>query len=441
MSSRTSALRFRRPHLRTVWLRPGFLVAVFLAAGAARAASPTATPVGPVQPVAPVAAAPVATDPGEVEDQEWKFVTRLSLAAGYDDNLFIQPSGGKDDYFLRIAPSFAIGIGYFRTEIAPFAPIPHLLARTGEEDLPRKNFAFASYTPNAVLFSKYSHENALNHDFRAAARKDREIWAAQGEFHFQQVTDTEIELGRRTRQTYYDANARGLRQLTGKIAGTLGVQEMYSDFSGGLWSSDTRGSAGLDYQVGGKTKIGGGVTGGYLQVARGGNQTYQQPFVRLEYLPTGKLSFTGRFGAEFRQFDSDVGDRSRFVYDLTGEYRPADGTLLSLSSRRDTQASAQFADENILENFYQGSLRQRFLQRTYVSLAGGLVRRTYEQNRTVTPPFARRDHYYFGRVSASRDVTEHGTVELGYEHRENDSSLSTFDFSQNVATLSASFLF
>jgi hypothetical protein len=419
-----------------------FTFAACLVAGvAARAASSATTPVGPVQPVAPVAPAPVASTPGEIEDQEWKFVTRLSLAAGYDDNVFIQPAGEKDDFFLRVAPSFAVGIGYFRTEIAPFAPIPHLLARTGEEDLPRKNFAYASYTPNAVFFSKYSHENALNHDFRAAARKDREIWAAQGEFQFQQITDAEIELGRRTRQTYYDANARGQRQLTGKISGALGVQEMYSDFSGGLWSSDTRGSAGLDYQLGGKTKVGGGVTGGYLQVAQGGNQTYQQPFVRLEYLPTGKLSFAGRFGAEFRQFDSDVGDRSRFVYDLTGEYQATDGTLVSLSSRRDTQASAQFAGENILENFYQGSLRQRFLQRTYVSLAGGLVRRTYELNRTTTPALARHDHYYFGRVSASRDVTEHGTVELGYEHRQNDSSLSTFEFSQNVATLSASFLF
>jgi len=70
----------------------------------------------------------------------------------------------------------------FRTAVAPYAAIPHFIARTGEEDLPRRDYAFISYTPDAVFFYDHDDENAVNHDVRLAARKERDNWNTHGNF-------------------------------------------------------------------------------------------------------------------------------------------------------------------------------------------------------------------------------------------------------------------
>jgi hypothetical protein len=84
------------------------------------------------------------------------------------------------------------------------------------------------------------------------------------------------------------------------------------------------------------------------------------------------------------------------------------------------------------------------MQRIYVSLSGGFVRNQYEHNAPAAPTsagFGRRDDFTFVRAGSSFDFTRRGTVELSYEHRDNDSTLRNFDFQQNLVSLAASFLF
>jgi hypothetical protein len=374
------------------------------------------------------------------DETEWRFVGNLSLQATYDDNITIRPTNEIDDYVFHVAPSLAFGIGNFRTALAPYAAIPHFIARTGEEDLPRRDYAFASYTPDAVFFYDHKDENAVNHDVRLAARKERDTWNANGEFRFQRVTDADLDFGRRLRQTYYTAQAAGERALTGKIFGGLGARVYRAEYAGGFDSTDFRGNGHFDYQIGPKTRVGAGLAAGFLEVGRGADQTYQQPFLQLVYQPTAKLSFNGQAGQEFRQYDSAVEDRSRFVFAFNSNYEARDATTFNLSARRETQSSAQYAGENIVATLYQGGVRQRFFQRIYVSLLGGFARNQYESNAPVTF-LGRRDDFTFYRASSSFDVTRRGTLELSYEHRDNASTIRTFDFDQQLVSLRASFLF
>jgi hypothetical protein len=402
-----------------------------------------ATPPPPATSTA--SSAPTVSNQAEPRENEWRFVGRLTLLATHDDNITIRPNNEIDDEIFHVAPSFAFGIGNFRTAVAPYAGIPHFIARTGEEDLPRREYAFVSYTPDAVFFREYDDENAVNHDVRFAARKERETWNAQGEFRFQRVTDADIEFGRRLRQTYYNANAQGEMALTGKVFGGAGLRAYRSEYSGGNSSTDFRGNTYFDYQVAPKTRLGLGLAAGYLMVGSGADQTYQQPLAQIKYQPTAKLSFMGQAGEEFRQYDSDVPDRSRFVFALTGNYDASDATVFNISARRETQSSAQYSGENIVATYYQGGVRQRFMQRIYVSLLGGFVRNQYENNvpmNNVPMPvgLGRRDDFLFYRATSSFDFTRRGTLELSYEHRENDSNRN-FDFDQNVVGLAASFLF
>lgn len=427
--------------------RPGYvlgLACILLTSAAAQtASSPASAPATSAPPPARVAPATSSTPslPGDRET-EWRFVGRLAVQGTYDDNITIKPANEVDDYIFHVAPSLAFGIGNFRTAVAPYAAIPHLIARTGEEDLPRRDYTFLSYTPDAVFFVDHDDENDVNHDVRIATRKERETWNAHGELRFQRITDADLDFGRRVRQTYYSANAAGERALSAKTYGGLGFRTYRAEYSGGNSSTDVRGNATLDYQIAPKTRLGIGAALGYLYVEEGADQTYQQPFLQLTYQPTAKLTFTGQAGEEFRQYDSSVADRSRFIFALNSQYEASDSVTLSFEARRDTQSSAQYAGENIVASLYEAGVRQRLLQRIYVSLRGGFVRNQYEHNSPgALAPSGRRDDFTFIRAGSSFDFTRRGTLELSYEHRDNDSTLRTFDFQQNLVSIAASFLF
>lgn len=370
----------------------------------------------------------------------WRFSLLLASLLTYDSNVFIRPSHEKSDFYAHIDPTFAVGLGNFREALAAFAPVPHFLARTSEEGLPWKDFAYASYTPDGVLFSKYHGEDVVNNDARLAGQKERDLWSLNGDLHFQTQSDPVIDVGRRIKQTYYTGNASATYAISGKLTGGVRLYGSRSDYSGGFSSTDSRAGGYLDYQIAPKTVVGGGVTGGYLDAVHGANQTYEQPQLEIKYLPTEKLSFSGQTGAEFRQFSSHIGGRSHFIFDLEGDYEPADGTSITLDSRRETTASAEYTGENIVGSIYQAGLQQRLLQSIYLSLSGGLVHNQYENNERVAT-VARHDDYYFYKISSSRSLTRHGTVALSYEHRKNDSSLAAFEFTEDLATFAVSFLF
>jgi len=374
------------------------------------------------------------------KEPTWKFATLLASSATYDDNIFIQPTDKKKDFYVNIDPTFAVGLGNFRDALASFANIPHFLVRTGEEDLPWKNFAYVSYTPDGIIFSKYHKENHLNHDARLAAQQERDLWTIKGDFHFQTESEPVIDVGHRINQTDYTADLNAAYALTGKLTGGSELYGRHSDYNGGFSSTDGRVAGYLDYQLAPKTAVGLAAAGGYLDVSHGASQPYEQALVQIKYLPTDKLSFNAQGGDEYRQYRSRVPNRSQLVFDVRGSYDPTDSTELTLRANRDTVASAEYSGEDIVESIYQASIRQRFLQRLYLSIAGGLDHNTYENN-VATVTVSRRDDYYFYQTSLSCDVTQHGTVQLSYEHRENSSSLAAFKFTENLYSIAASFLF
>jgi hypothetical protein len=374
------------------------------------------------------------------KEQTWKFVAMLASSATYDDNIFIEPTNKKKDFYVDVNPTLAVGAGNFRDALASFADIPHFLVRTNEEDLPWKNFAYVSYTPDGIIFSKYHKEDHLNHDARFAAQKERDLWTVKGDLHFQTQSEPVIDVGRRINETDYTADFNAAYALSGKTTVGSEVSGRHSDYTGGFASTDGRATGFLDYQVAPKTALGFAAAGGYLDVAHGASQPYEQALAQIKYLPAQKLSFNAQGGYEYRQYQSKVPNRSQLVFDVSGTYDPTDSTEFTVRANRDTSASAEYSGEDIVESIYQASIRQRFVQRLYLTVAGGFEHNKYENNVTAIT-VSRRDDYYFYQPSLSCDVTQHGTVQLSYEHRENSSSLAAFKFTENLYSIAASFLF
>jgi len=404
--------------------------------GVGRAGAQTTTSTASAPPTAALVSGTTAADEGT----DWKFTTRLSAIAEYDDNVFIQPANARSDYSLHLTPSLAFGRGNFRSEFAPLTSVPYFLVRTDEEDLPQKNFAYVGYTPEAVLYDKYTAQDTVNHDARIAARQEDDLTDLHGQLRFQKMTDTDIDVGRRLRQIYYTAEAGGEAALSGKIAAGGDLIGRRTEYSGGFSSTEGRVEGHLDYQAAPKTNVGLGAAVGRLDVSDGANQTYVQPLLEMKYQPTERISLSGQAGEEFRQFGGARSDRSQFVFAADGRYRPTESTVFTVSGRRDTQSSAQYVGENIVGTTGQGSIRQRFFLRNYLTLTGGLVHNNYEENETG-PAISRRDNYQFYKIALSREVTRYGTVELSYDFHQNDSTISQFGFTQNIVGVAASFFY
>jgi len=96
----------------------------------------------------------------------------------------------------------------------------------------------------------------------------------------------------------------------------------------------------LNYQVTESMPVSLGVVAGYDEVAASHqNQTYEQLRARVRYNYTEKLVFDISGGGELRQYENGKSDTFSPVFNLTGAYRPAERTTVSLTGYRQQNAS------------------------------------------------------------------------------------------------------
>lgn len=398
---------------------------------------------------------PAATDSGDASSgfglgggSAWRFVPQLTVIGTYDDNLFITPTHKVSDTYLQVAPALAVGLGDFRGQVSPFAPIPHLLAETGEEDLTRSNFLYFNYTPDFEEFFHQHHEDTVNQDARFAGQEDGERWKLLGSFHYQDVTDPNIYLGGRDKQVYINANVDGSYELTGKLTTGLHLEGDRSDITGGYSQQQGIATGYLDFQATEKTALGLGLSVGDLEVAADPDQTYLQTLLRYRYQATEKIWLTGNVGADFRQLGQGGGDRTTLVFDLNAEYAARESTTFTLTARRATEGAVEYRGVDVWESIYQAAVRQRIGNGFTATGGAGVVWDDYRpfardvvllDETTLAPP--RTDKYYFYKVALGHDLTRHGTVQVAFEHREDSSTVEQYSFTDNLLSLNLSFLF
>jgi len=378
----------------------------------------------------------------------WRFVPQLTVIGTYDDNLFITPTNKVSDTYLQVAPALAVGLGDFRSQVSPFAPIPHMLAQTGEEDITRSNFLYFNYTPDFEEFFHQHREDTVNQDARFAGQEEGERWKLQGSFHYQDVTDPNIYLGGRDKQVYINTNVDGSYELTGKLTAGLHLEGDRSDITGGYSQQQGIVTGYLDFQATEKTSLGLGLAAGELQVASDPDQVYLQTLLRYRYQATEKIWLTGNVGADFRELRQGGGDRTSLIFDLNAEYAATESTTVTLTARRATVGAIEYRGVDIWESIYQAAIRQRIGNGFIATGSVGMVWDDYRpfasdvvllDEMKMVPP--RTDKFYFYKVALGHDLTRHGTVQVAFEHREDASTIEQYSFTDNLLSLNLSFLF
>lgn len=358
--------------------------------------------------------------------RRFAYSLNLRMRAVYDDNIFLTPNAQEGDFYFTIEPQITLGFGDI----------------VGNE----QNYVRLDYAPGAIFYVDHSSANALQH-----------IINLQGQYHFQRLSITlsqDVELlegsnlnslsstsanpvapinldtGGNADQNIYRTNGTFSYDLTGKTSLSGGFQFTINAYEGQLIDSQTvSGNLFLNFTYSPKLTIGLGGTGGYDWGSPNTDQTFEQINARIAYQVTGKVSINASGGVEFRQFGNGNGSNISPVYELDATYQPFDGTSVTLSGSRNIQSSAVNTGQDYSSTNITLGIRQRFLQRLYLSVSLGYENSTYFDTGTGTAT-SREDNYYFVQPAIDLTITRFWTSGAYYLHRKNDSSVFGFDDNQ-----------
>ncbi|PTX98030.1 hypothetical protein DB345_04115 [Spartobacteria bacterium LR76] len=346
----------------------------------------------------------------EAQRRLWRIRPKAGAAMVYDDNIFISNTNRVADVIWSVTAGLAFELGDYRNL--------------------KENFLIAEWYGTGYFYTQNPQQNAFN---QAAALLGQYRWSkltGQVESRYQYLTGPDREVGAFTDRQLFVNALRFNYDYSDKTTFDAEFLQNTQVFKSYLNQYDYRLKLGGDYRILPKVKLGGEGVAGILNVEDSPLQYYQQLRARLRYEATGKLAFKVSGGIEFRQFQGMSEVKLEPVFSLGLEYKPFDGTLISLTGYRDVIGSNSLEGQNYVATGVQFSIQQRVLQKFFVGVAIGYENDTYFATESNIDS-SRVDNYIFARPSISYNVAEWAKTGVFYEYRNNDSNESSSSFYDN----------
>ncbi|HWB04969.1 MAG TPA: outer membrane beta-barrel protein [Verrucomicrobiales bacterium] len=352
--------------------------------------------------------------------RRWTFF--VEGRAIYDDNIFLSANGQEKSSMVMLLT-------------------PSLTFRTGDTMTKRGSYAIVGYTPSASFFIDESDENSLDHTARFELQKSLGKLAVAVDGKYQRLSGATAELSDRVDRDEAGARARAHYDVslrTGIETSVAYNTVRYLD--SGLddydeWVSETF----IGYEFSGHTRMGAGGAVGRLNVDGQNSQSYQRALVRVTTDPTGKITLDAKAGVEFRH--TDAGKQTTPVFNLAAEYRPTGRTSIGVSVYRDVSASGSIENENVTRTGATLRIMQKLSSRFTAGVEAGYERLEYTSTESGAVSSGREDDYFFLRPSLRYDFSEGRRAEIYYSLRQDDSTISDFDFTANQTGLAVGFDF
>lgn len=352
----------------------------------------------------------------------FKFHFGLDTTVYYDDNLYLSNGWEVDDIVYRISPHFGIDMG--------------------DVDGGVDTYGILRYSPHFNIYTDNGSENTIDHDasFEGMYRIQRLAILAYSRFQRQRDAQPNANL-RYDEDTFTNA-LRAVYDVSPKTNLEVGAKNIITDHGGdpGLFdSTEWIYDVVAEYVVSDKTRVGLGYAYGTLDVdGASTEQTYDRPFVRLNWYPSGKLSLDALAGVDLR--DLEFGEKDTFVYDVSLQYNPRPGTAMHLTTYRDVEPSVYFEDQNSTDTGVAFKIDQRIGNRWE---AGFQVGYEWSDFYAVGPVAVapRDDEYYFLRPSLTYAFRDWMDLEFWYRYRNNDSTNEAFKYENNQIGISLNMVF
>jgi len=315
--------------------------------------------------------------------------------------------------------------------------VPHVYEAPPQ---PFGNFVLADYSGTYLFFLDNSEQNTYDQDALISAGWVGGKLSLGFQGKFQSLSSPDVDVGGRVRRYILSAGINANYELSGKTSIEANFSYTSTQYQGFIDSGEFQNEEWLNIQITPKLKIAPGLGFGMLTVQGSDNQPYARVLVRAVYEYSEKLSFNGRLGGEYRDVQHGSEFRNNPVFSLGVSYLPFDGTALSLSSYRLAEASALLAGADYTRTGVDIKVRQRFLQRLYLTLTGGYENLDYHAVSNDSPT-NRNDNTIFGRAAVAVDFTRWGTAEVFYNYQRNSSNHPGNSFTDNQVGIELNFAF
>jgi len=345
------------------------------------------------------------------------FFFGLVVGETYDDNIFISQQKQGDFY----------------THVTPFIDFVR-----GDKTAVDGNYFNVVFRPTFFFYSRNSNEDRTDYYADALYQHQWTRLTLSLEQRYEQLTDASIDVGNFFKREIYTTTLNASYTVDDKLSLGGSETQRISSFddqaisSTDEWVTD----AYAQYQVASKLTVGLGPRIGFVNIAGAPNQTYQDLLARLSYDVSSKINVRLEGGAEYRQFQGSP-DRIFPIFDLSANYTPFDGTLISLSGYRNDVLSYSEIGNDYLSTLVQLSLRQRFLRNFFFVASAGYNLAEYqnESGALATTNGQRRDNYYFVNAGVEWDPREWISVSGRVEGSQDKSTSDQNSFNDSQADL------
>ncbi len=334
----------------------------------------------------------------------WRVVPMLSAGVVYDDNIFISNTDRKGDAIFNIGGGFALEIGDYRTL--------------------EENYLLFEYLASGYFFSKYTEQNSFGQNASLLGQYRFNQLAVQLESQYQYINGAQRQVGGFTTRNLVYNDLRFIYDVSEKTTFDLELSQDSNIYNSPYNSSYYfQATAGMDYLILPKVRIGLEGTAGYTTAENNPDQTYQIVNARAKYDLTGKVAIKATGGVQFNQYVTG-GEAMRVspVFSLGAEYLPFPNTAISLIGYRNLFVSPSLDNQDYWATGVELGITQTIAQRFQVGVAGGYENDTYVSN-VPGVEADRVDNFFFIQPQISYNFLKYLTATVFYEHRFNDSTL------------------
>ncbi|MGA1540052.1 MAG: hypothetical protein ACO39C_06495 [Chthoniobacterales bacterium] len=352
----------------------------------------------------------------------WRLVPMFSAGVVYDDNIFISNTDRKGDAIFNISGGFALEIGDYRTL--------------------EENYLLLEYLASGYFFSKYTSQNSFGQNASLLAQYRFNQLAVQLESQYQYINGAQRQVGGFTTRNLVYNDLRFIYDVSEKTSFDLELSQDSNIYNSPYNSSYYfQATAGMDYLILPKVRIGLEGTAGYTTAENNPDQTYQIINARAKYDLTGKVAIKATGGVQFNQYVTG-GEAMRVspVFSLGAEYLPFPNTTISLLGYRNLFVSPSLDNQDYWATGVELGITQTIAQKFQVGVAGGYENDTYVSNLPGVDA-DRVDNFFFIQPQISYNFLRYLTATVFYEHRFNDSTLQVDTWYDNQVgfEISASF--
>lgn len=348
----------------------------------------------------------------EAAENWWRAVPMLNAGVVYDDNIFISNTDRQGDVIFNIGAGLALEFGDYRTL--------------------EENYLLLEYIGTGYFFSKYTAQNSFGQNASLLGQYRFNQLAVQAESQYQYINGAQRQVGGFTTRNILYNDLRFIYDVSEKTTFDLALSQDNNIYNSPYNSSYLYyATAGMDYLILPKVRIGLEGVVGFVDAQNNPDQTYQIINGRVKYDLTGKVALKATGGVQFTQYQSG-GEPMNVspVFSIGGEYLPFPNTTVSLVGYRNLQVSPSLNNQNYWATGVELGVTQLVAQKFQVGVAGGYENDYYIAN-TANTVATRRDNFFFIEPQISYNFLKYLTASVFYQYRFNDSTLQVDTWNNN----------